>query len=195
MTSDDAPERDQPRKVDGRSRTSAANGKNAGIAPGTELPTKRTYDPLPLAETIAATLLAGKSLPVSPMTRSGPITEDDRRTIVRITGKTAEEFQGLITARTQEVAILAIDLIKEKLTNEPDKQKLYELTGLFAVSMDKLAALSGRNSSGGNVSVQINNYGTLSRDQLLGMAKGSTNGQPSQPAPEPINVSASLVPA
>lgn len=171
-----APAPSQP--ADRRDITRRIAKPGAGCPPGTAHADKRTYEPAALASDLADSILSGKGVPIGSLARVGPLTENDRTTCLRITGKSAEEFQAMITARTQDVALLTIDLIKEKLTSEPDKQKLYELTGLFAVSMDKLAALSGRTGSAGNVSVQINNFGTLNRSELLSMAKGAINGTP-----------------
>jgi hypothetical protein len=37
----------------------------------------------------------------------------------------------------------------------------------LAISVDKMAAISGRTAQAGNVSVTVNNYGTMSRAEML----------------------------
>jgi hypothetical protein len=37
----------------------------------------------------------------------------------------------------------------------------------LAIAIDKHAALSGRSAQGGNVSVTVNNYGAMSREEML----------------------------
>ena len=149
-------------KVDGRSRTSAVNSANAGIAKGTQLANKRTYNPDALAEHLAAKLLAGANLPVN---KAGPPSDEDRRNTVRITGETVEAFQSRFLSKLIEIGDKAADRIVEKL--DEGGQKLSDLNMTLAITVDKMAAISGRTAQSGNVSVTVNNYGAMSREQIL----------------------------
>ena len=152
--------------VDGRSRTSAANGiAHAGSPLGAKHTDKRTYSPAKLADGLAERIVNGQGIPRSPLAHGEAIGEYDRAHIRRITGIPAEEFQGMITARLQVIAEKTTDRVLEKL--EEGGQKLSDLNMTLAISIDKLAAISGRTAQSGNVSVTVNNYGAMSREQIL----------------------------
>ena len=42
-----------------------------------------------------------------------------------------------------------------------------DLNMTLAISIDKIAAISGRTAQSGNVSVTVNNYGAMTREQML----------------------------
>jgi len=152
-------------EADGRSRTSAANGKNGGNPKGAQHRDKRTYRPDALAEGLADRIIAGRGIPLSPLARAGPVTEQDRSHIARITGIPAEEFQAMISAKLQIIADKTASRVLEKL--DGDEQKLSDLNMTLAISIDKLAAISGRTAQSGNVSVTVNNYGQMTREQMM----------------------------
>ena len=97
------------------------------------------------------------------------MTEDDQKMINRVVGVSAEEFQSLFSERLRTLADMAVDRIQEKLAE--GGQKLGDLNMTLAISVDKLAAMNSKPSQG-NLSVQINNYGDMSRDELLSSLKG-----------------------
>lgn len=150
---------------DGRSKTSAGNGKRGGIQKGTQLPTKLVYEPDRLADNLAERIITGQGLPVSPYANATAPTEADRAHVARITGIPVEEFQAKISARLQEIANKAGQRIVEKL--DEGNQKLSDLNMTLAISIDKIAAISGRTAQSGNVSVTVNNYGAMTRAQML----------------------------
>lgn len=152
-------------KEDGRSRTSKANGQFAGNRARTPNKDKLTYDPDRLANNLAERILAGQGMPVSPYANAAAPTDHDRAHIARITGIPAEEFQAKISARLQEIANKAGQRIVEKL--DEGGQKLSDLNMTLAISIDKIAAISGRTAQSGNVSVTVNNYGAMTREQML----------------------------
>lgn len=158
-------------KKDGRSKTSAANGKAGGCPIGTLSPSKRTYPPDTLLDATAAAILAGKRSPLT-LPKVRPPTEDDRAALGRMIQGSADEFLSELAARLRYGARKIADTIIARIEQDPDGQKLSDLNMGLAIMIDKHSALSGRSSSTGNVSVQINNFGTMSRDQLLGLAKG-----------------------
>ena len=97
------------------------------------------------------------------------MTADDRKMISRVVGTSAEEFQSLFSERLRILADKAAERIEEKLAE--GGQKLSDLNMTLAISVDKLAAMNSKPSQG-NLSVQINNYGDMNREELLASLKG-----------------------
>lgn len=151
---------------DGRSKTSAENGKLGGMPAGFEHAHKTTYDADALVEAAANRVLSGKL--ISPTL--GPVTEHDKRTIARITGESAETFQARISSKLEALADQTADLIAEKLKEEPGSKVGFRpdtLPALLAISLDKLQALSGRATSIGSVNISINAVASDSRPNVL----------------------------
>lgn len=177
--------KDSP-KLDGRSTTSAQNGKLGGMPAGFEHDHKRTYDPTSLAEAAAHRVLTGKL--ISPTL--GPVTDHDKRTIARITGESAETFQARISSKLEALADQTADLIASKLQEEPGSKTGFRpdtLPALLAISLDKLQALSGRSTSIGSVNIQINSIASDSRPTVLSNLR-SLRGDRSTPQQESIAV-------
>ena len=97
------------------------------------------------------------------------MTHHDQNMIQRVVGASAEEFQALFSERLRTLADMAVDRIQEKLAE--GGQKLSDLNMTLAISVDKLAAMNSKPSQG-NLSVQINNYGDMSREELIASLKG-----------------------
>lgn len=163
QSDDETPSSPTPKPKDGRSHSSAANGKLGGIPPGTERSDRTTYDAPSLAQAAAETILAGDSF-LSP--RLGPLTQDDRQSLKRALKEPVETFQARVTSKLESLVDQTADLIAETL-KEPIGSKTGfradTLPSLMAIGIDKLQALSGRASSIGSVNTQINI--TVSRDQ------------------------------
>jgi hypothetical protein len=153
---------------DGRAKTSAVNGAAGGRPKGISTPNadKRTYDDEKLAKDFADRLLNGGPLPVS---RAGPPTREDREHVARITGVTVEEFQSKFLQRLMTIADKAANHIEERL--DEGGQRLSDLNMTLAISVDKMAAISGRTAQAGNVSVTVNNYGAMSRAEMLAVVE------------------------
>ena len=153
-------------RTDGRARTSAANGKAfAGAPKGKGQADKKCYDPAKLADGLAERIVNSGGIPRFPLAHGETVTEYDRAHVRRIVGIPAEEFQNMITARLQVIAEKTTDRVLEKL--DEGNQKLSDLNMTLAISIDKLAAISGRTAQSGNVSVTVNNYGAMTREQML----------------------------
>jgi len=71
----------------------------------------------------------------------------------------------MISAKLQIIADKTASRVLEKL--DGDEQKLSDLNMTLAISIDKLAAISGRTAQSGNVSVTVNNYGQMTREQMM----------------------------
>ncbi len=157
-------------KIDRRSITSAGNGKSGGITKGTQLPTKRTFTPKEAEKVIeiaAQGILAG-DLPKHRALLAP--TEDDRRSVTRLMGMPAEEFQTQVCERLRVLTEMTMDRVQEKL--EADNYKPAELSFLLSVVIDKLDKREGRvGANGTTVNMQINNFtgpDTRSREEIVG---------------------------
>tara|TARA_R110000868_G_scaffold104405_1_gene287491 strand:+ start:1368 stop:1877 length:510 start_codon:yes stop_codon:yes gene_type:complete len=135
---------------------------------------KRTYDLEPVIDAFVGRAISGKRLPTT-NTSLKPISEDDQAMIKRIVGCSAEEFQARFSERLRVVANKAVERIEEKL--DEGGQKLSDLNMTVAITVDKLAAMNSKPTSA-NLSVQINNYGSMSRDELLASLRGEKNVTP-----------------
>lgn len=148
-----------------RQRANAVNGAKGGMPAGGTHSDKRGYDPDALAESLAERIIKGQGVPRTPLAHGEALTEQDRSHVRRITGIPAEEFQGMIIARLQVVADKSTARVIEKL--DEGGQKLSDLNMTMAIAIDKLAAASGRVAQSGSVSVTVNNYGAMSRAEIL----------------------------
>lgn len=151
-------------KVDARALANKANAQFAGRPAGISTPNKDklTYNDEKLARQFADKLLSGGQLPTS---KAGPPTQRDREHVARITGVTVEEFQAKFLQRLMTIADKAANHIEERL--DEGGQRLSDLNMTLAISVDKMAAISGRTAQAGNVSVTVNNYGAMTREQML----------------------------
>lgn len=163
-------------KQDGRARTSKANSANAGHPIGVGNATKKSYNPDALADGLADRIVSNGGIPRVRLAHGEAVTEYDRAHIRRIVGIPAEEFQSMITARLQVIAEKTTDRVLEKL--EEGGQKLSDLNMTLAISIDKLAAISGRTAQSGNVSVTVNNYGAMSRAEMLATVQADQRNAP-----------------
>ena len=166
---DDGPEPDAERV-----RIGTLNSKGAGMPPGTPLP-RQTHKAEELANALTDRLLSGKGLPRAPLS-TGRVPDDVADALIqRVSGKTTDEFQAMLSAELQTVAMLAVGKVKQAIAEQP--QKLSDLNMSMAISIDKLQAVSGRAAQGAQVNVQINNYSGLSRSELMEQAKRVTGVQ------------------
>lgn len=155
---------------DGRSKTSAENGRLHGGQPkGSTHSDKKTYPAEELAQATAEAILQGKRSPLT-LSSVGPVTDEDKRVITRITGEPAEAFQSRLTSKLEAMADKTADIIMDRLDEDPTSKAAFRpdtLPSILAIALDKLQALSGRASSIGSVHVQINNITSSDRPTAM----------------------------
>lgn len=157
------------------------------------------FNPDKLAEDLAESLLRNKGAGLRRDPKLGHITERDARALTRITGLTVEEFNARLVEKLNHIADLASDRIIEKL--EANEFKANELGFIQSVAIDKRAMVDGRNQvNAASVNIQVNNYGSASKDDLLAMLSGPRTSQqppveitPPKPAFEPLQASPETV--
>lgn len=134
-----------------------------------ELSNKRVYPAGELVEATARAMMENKGLNLRTSPHLGPVTEDDRRLLQRIVGLTVEEFNQRIIAKLDTLA----DKIIDRMTETVDKTPLQSLGFNLAVAIDKRQRLAGQAASGNaNVNIQVNNYGQLSKEEIIARLSG-----------------------
>jgi len=172
-------------KPDGR-RNNGGKREGAGLKKGTQLPTKRTYDPEALADVVATKVLAGGK--ITPTAQTGPITSTDAALLNRIAGQSVEVFNEYMATRLRTVADKTLQRIEEKL--DSDSFKSGELGFILSVAHDKRLSLDGsRALQSSSVNIQVNNYGASPKEALLADLDGLSSAKQVQPPdypPKPV---------
>ena len=150
-----------PRAIAARINGRKGGNPNAGD-------NKKTYPLEEVLDAFTERAIKGGAMPRTTY-KLKSMTKDDQNMISRVVGVSAEEFQSMFSERLRTLATKAAERIEEKLAE--GGQKLSDLNMTLAISVDKLAAMNSKPSQG-NLSVQINNYGDMSRDELLASLKG-----------------------
>jgi len=132
---------------------------------------KRTYDPEYLADLTATALIEGKGQALRRNPRLGPVTEEDRVMMQRVTGETVEQFNSRLSEKLRTIADKTASRIEEKL--DKDQFKTSELGFILTVAEDKRTRLDGTQQlHGSSVNIQVNNFGPSSKDALLDQLDG-----------------------
>ncbi len=151
-------------------------GRPKGIH--TPLRTKKVYNVEELADLATSAVIAGKGKGLQNSPRLGPVTEEDRCHIARITGESVEVFNEHMASRLRLIADKAASRIEEKLDNNEFKSG--ELGFILSVAHDKRLSLDGsRALNNSSVNIQVNNFGTNPKAALLSELDGMTNVSPS----------------
>jgi hypothetical protein len=83
----------------------------------------------------------------------------------------AEEFQTRISAELEEIAQLVTARMREKLA--ANEYRPQDLNMALAISLDKHAAVSGRNAlKGASVQIQVNNFGESDKSSIIAELTG-----------------------
>lgn len=134
-----------------------------------------------LVNRAAAAVLSGKGINRQ-LARLGTFTEDDRRAVARCVGMSAEEFTARLTEKLRALTDKTAERIMEHL--EAGNNKLSDLSFLLTVGVDKLDRLNGKQAVANSVNVQINNFGPISREEVLARLTGQPIDLP-KPEPKP----------
>ncbi len=146
-------------------------GKLGGCPKGTEKANKLTFpteeERSALAAQMASRVLETGSTGIRTDSRLGPVTNDDRRVLRRLTGWTQDEFNRELSTHLADFSAEVLNEMRSQL--RAGKYKPSELNFAFAVSEDKRARLDGRSSlQNASVNIQVNNYGEKTdKDSLI----------------------------
>ena len=144
---------------------------------------KATYSPQRLINSVAMATLDGRGLGLKKHPSLGDVTVDDRRVLQRIVGITVEEFNQRLIGKLDTLADKIVDRMLETVDDTP----LQTLGFNLAVAIDKRQRIAGLNATqGANVNSQVNNYGSLSKEESVARLSGKTGVPTIQSAPVDI---------
>jgi len=154
----------------------------SGLPKGYQMAHKKTYEPASLAESVATALVEGKGIGLRSSPRLGPVTEEDRRVLQRITGETVEVFNARVTSKLQSLADSLIDSIQQDVDHGNFKPG--EKSFALSVALDKGNAISGRSSlQNASINQTINFFGSPSKESLLDALEGKSPPKQVEPLP------------
>jgi hypothetical protein len=141
---------------------------------------KTTYSPQRLINSLATATLEGRGLGLKKHPSLGDVTESDRMVLQRIVGITVEEFNQRLIGKLDTLA----DRIVDRMLDTVDDTPLQTLGFNLAVAIDKRQRIAGLNATqAANVNIQVNNYGSLSKEEIVARLSGKTSVPTIQSAP------------
>ena len=141
---------------------------------------RTTYSPQKLVNDLAVATLEGRGLGLKKHPKLGYVTEEDKRLFQRIVGITVEEFNQRLIGKLDNLADKIVDRMLDTVEDTP----LNSLGFNLAVAIDKRQRLAGLNATqGANVNIQVNNYGSLSKEEIVARLSGKAPVPTIQAAP------------
>lgn len=141
---------------------------------------RTTYSPQKLVNDLAVATLEGRGLGLKKHPRLSYVTEEDKRLFQRIVGITVEEFNQRLIGKLDNLADKIVDRMLDTVEDTP----LNSLGFNLAVAIDKRQRLAGLNAvQGANVNIQVNNYGSLSKEEIVARLSGKMPVPTTQAAP------------
>lgn len=174
--------------------------RRAGAVKGRKLPEgvikvnkngSKVYEVEKLVDDMAGALLKGSGRGLRNSANLGYVSRDDREVLQRVAGMSVEAFNERLTGKLESLA----DRIADRMFNEVDKMPHQSLGFNLAVAIDKWQRLKGVTAStSGNVNIQVNNFGALSKEELIARLSGKQPVLAVKTAEEPP-LEAEMVPA
>ena len=144
---------------------------------------RTTYSPQKLVNSLAVATLEGRGLGLKKHPALANVTNEDKRLLQRIVGITVEEFNQRLIGKLDTLA----DKIVDRMLDTVDETPLQTLGFNLAVAIDKRQRIAGLNATqGANVNIQVNNYGSLSKEEIVARLSGKTGVPTIQSAPVDI---------
>lgn len=131
--------------------------------------TRKTYTPQTLVNKLAMAALetGGLGLRKSPHLKG--VGEDDAALFQRIVGISVDEFNQRLGSKLDKLADRIVDRMLETVDDTP----LPTLGFNLSVAIDKRQRLTQMAAAGNaNVNIQVNNYGQLSKEEILAKLMG-----------------------
>lgn len=133
---------------------------------------KRTIDGKALIPEVVAAAIGAKSF--TKATRE--LTPDEAASLSRTLRMPIEEFRAELGQQLRETTAELLAITRRDLELIKPDSRAYTL----AVLIDKAQALEGRNQvNNASVNIQVNNYGSATKDSLLASLQGRTQTAPS----------------
>lgn len=130
---------------------------------------KRTYTPQTLINKVAMATLQGQGMGLRSSPYLAQVSQDDRRMLQKIVGLSVEEFNQRLNKKLE----LLTDRIVDRMLETVEETPLNSLGFNLSVAIDKRQRLMSANAAGSaNVNIQVNNYGNMSKEDILARLMG-----------------------
>ena len=130
---------------------------------------KVTYTPQKLINKLAMATLEGKGMGLRSSPYMDGVSMDDRRLFQRIVGLSVEEFNQRLNKKLEMLTDRIVDRMLETVEETP----LNSLGFNLSVAIDKRQRLMSASAAGSaNVNIQVNNYGQMSKEDILAKLMG-----------------------
>ena len=113
------------------------------------------------------------------------LSKDDKKLLSRALRMDVEQWRSEFGNELRNTASEMLTLIKQELGDIPPAARAYTL----AVLVDKAAALEGRSATqNAGVNIQINNYGDMSKEELMAKLSGKLHPDDGKKAESVVEV-------
>jgi hypothetical protein len=130
---------------------------------------KRTYTPQTLVNKLAMATLQGQGMGLRKSPYLSDVSADDKRLFQKIVGLSVEEFNQRLNKKLE----LLTDRIVDRMLDTVEDTPLNSLGFNLSVAIDKRQRLMSANAAGSaNVNIQVNNYGQMSKEDILAKLMG-----------------------
>lgn len=130
---------------------------------------KRKYGVKKLVNDVAAATLKGNGIGLRQSAGLAYVTNDDKRIIQRIVGMSVEKFNERLMGKLDRLT----DLVIDRMIRDIDDMPMHTLPFAMAVTIDKKRALAGASATAGsNVNIQVNNFGSMSKEEIIAKLSG-----------------------
>lgn len=128
---------------------------------------KLTTDPDKLLERVVLAATGGTAF--SGINRQREISEREKESLSRAIGRDVEQWRAEFAVALRRTGSKLLQRLEDSIDDIKPDALAYSL----AVVADKASALDGRNQvNAASVNIQVNNYGTASKESLLAMLNG-----------------------
>lgn len=142
--------------------------RKVGLPKGTKLPPSKllkTVDGKSLIPDMVQAALGARTFAQA----SKPLSDDQKDLLGRALRMDVDEFRAQFSAQLRSTGALLLDQLQARA----NELKPGEIPFALSVMVDKAASLDGRNAlQNASVNIQVNNYGTAPKDNLLSELDG-----------------------
>jgi hypothetical protein len=147
----------------------------------------RTYQPQKLVNAVAQATLDTKGIGLARHPQLREVSKNDRQMLQRVVGMSVEEFNSRLMSKLDNLA----DKILDRMLDTVDDTPLNSLGFNLSVAIDKRQRLQGINATqAANVNIQVNNYGGMSKEEIIAKLTGKPVEPKALPASEVSNMAA-----
>ena len=137
---------------------------------------KRGRDPTPIDGKKLMPEMVKAAIGAKSFTRATQnLSEEGKKYLSQALKQDVDQWRGEFAAKLREASEEMLQVLRDEISEIPPAARAYTL----AVLVDKTQALEGKTAmSAANVNVQINNYGTASKEDLIRKLRGEIDELP-----------------